>query len=677
MADSLLASLKIQKEDSGVIMTYIRLARFFENTDPEMSVGYANKALTISRRTGFDRGTGLALKITGNYHYDKSDFDMAMRYYRVAFTYLSGSGDMVAASGVLANIGNVYGVKGEYEKCLEFFLKSLKMDESIGNKKGIAGTTGNIGELYVMKSNLDEGLSYHYRSLALKKEMNISRGLARAYNNIGMVYSLKNVIDSAIPYLLQSLKIAEQYNDIQDMVNAYSNLSGAYMNAGNVDSALYFGLKSAGISVRAGNRYGEGLRYIECARMLTAKKRYDDAFEYANKGLTIGRNLDSRFIIATAYLQISAIYAAIKSYDSAYYFSRSYYLLKDSLMNDESSRQMAEMATRFETEKKQKEIELQKEKLKRQQSDITRQQLVSLGISIGLMLSLLLAFFIFRGYKLKKAANALLEKKNEEITQQKRVIEEKNTNITDSISYASRIQQAILVPEDLIRKTIKDFFIFSRPKDIVSGDFYFFDAVNEWIIFAAVDCTGHGVPGALMSMIGNSLLNEIVSDAAVNDLGALLNTLDMKLKKALNPSGHQTTVKDGMDISCMALNHKTNKIQLTGANNPALYIFSGQCNEAEPVRCGIGDDTSGKKKFTFHEFPLVPGGMVYLFTDGFEDQFGGPKGKKFKSGKMKELLVSVAGKPVSEQKAILQQTFDEWIGTGEQTDDVTVIGIRV
>ena len=280
-------------------------------------------------------------------------------------------------------------------------------------------------------------------------------------------------------------------------------------------------------------------------------------------------------------------------------------------------------------------------------------------------------------------ARLALAESNNQLEIKNEIIEEKSKDIRDSINYAQRIQQAILPSAEKINTVLKDYFIFFKPKDIVSGDFYWHAAVkttpqdgspaNNIVVMAAVDCTGHGVPGALMSIIGSTILNQTTTAAAVNSPADALGFLNKEITKSLN------SIKDGMDMALCAINFDKLELQYAGANNPLYIVRQKQFIEVKPDKLAIGADTDDAaiKVFTNHTIKLEKGDSVYLFTDGYADQFGGPNGKKFKYKKFQELLIEMQDNTMEEQKQILNFHFEQWKGSLEQVDDILVIGIRI
>ena len=273
-------------------------------------------------------------------------------------------------------------------------------------------------------------------------------------------------------------------------------------------------------------------------------------------------------------------------------------------------------------------------------------------------------------YSQKKKTNRDLEGKN-------KIIEEKNKGILDSINYAKRIQEATLPSLEQVRMVFPESFILYKPKDVVSGDFYWFAECDEKKIIAAVDCTGHGVPGAFMSMIGNAFLNEIVNAKKITAPAEILSELRHMVIHSLKQSGVSGEAKDGMDISLISISEKNNSAEWAGANIPLWRIRDGACEEFNADKRPIGFHLGKSLPFTSRKIELRQNDSLYLFSDGYADQFGGSKGKKFKRSQMKELLSSIQKKPMNEQNKILDIAIENWKGNIEQVDDILVIGIGI
>jgi len=303
------------------------------------------------------------------------------------------------------------------------------------------------------------------------------------------------------------------------------------------------------------------------------------------------------------------------------------------------------------------------------------------ALSILLICMLIYIYIKWRTIKFQRD-KAILERevktRTQEVVQQKDVIERKNKDITDSINYAKRIQQAILPPKETMQKLFPQSFVLYKPKDIVSGDFYWVEQYGQYHFIAAVDCTGHGVPGAFMSIVGHNLLNQAVNEHGIGRPAVILNEMNKNLFKQFSQQSEALTVRDGMDIAICAVDPKNKKLQYAGANNPLWIIRNNELIQVkadkQPIGTYIGD---GLKPFVNHEIELQKGDLIYIFSDGYADQFGGPQGKKFKYKSFQKLLLDNCNLSMDQQCSILDNSIEEWRGDLEQVDDILVIGIRI
>jgi len=337
------------------------------------------------------------------------------------------------------------------------------------------------------------------------------------------------------------------------------------------------------------------------------------------------------------------------------------------------------MEQKYHSEQKQKEIEIlkQNESIKDLQ---LKQKNITIYAGIGLAVALLFfLFFVYRSLQAKKKTNLLLENKNGEIMRQKFVIEEKNKDIIDSLNYAQRLQENILPPDNLVKKLFPESFVFYKPKDIVSGDFYWIEPDGDNVFVAVVDCTGHGVPGAIMSIVGNNLLHKILKEEKITSCAQMLDRLVVNLVKYLRQDeSNERISNDGMDVALCKINVKSGAAEFAGAFNPVLVIKGDIITEYKPNKFSVGRHTyAAGFKFTDNSFSIEPGSMLYLFSDGYADQFGGRKGKKFMRKNFYSLLKEISALPATEQAERLNRTFYDWKQDITQVDDICVIGIRI
>ncbi len=271
-----------------------------------------------------------------------------------------------------------------------------------------------------------------------------------------------------------------------------------------------------------------------------------------------------------------------------------------------------------------------------------------------------------------------VKSRTSEVVLQKDIIERKNKDITDSITYAKRIQQAILPTEQVVKKLFPKSFVLYKPKDIVSGDFYWMEQVGSQNFVAAVDCTGHGVPGAFMSIVGYNLLNQAVNERGIYEPAKILDEMNNGLSKQLRQQGDSMTVRDGMDLSLCSFDIKTNVLQYAGANNSLWLVRNNELHIVKADKCPIGTYVGETlKSFTNHSIQLQEGDLIYLFTDGYADQFGGKDGKKFKYKQLQQVILEMNDKQMDVQLQVLENTINNWRGDLEQVDDILIVGIKV
>jgi serine phosphatase RsbU (regulator of sigma subunit) len=285
----------------------------------------------------------------------------------------------------------------------------------------------------------------------------------------------------------------------------------------------------------------------------------------------------------------------------------------------------------------------------------------------------------------ERVLEAKVIERTEEVVRQKEEIETKNQelevlykHVTDSIKYAKRIQEAILPPDSLVKRVLPNSFVLYKPKDIVSGDFYWIDEKDGKTMFAAVDCTGHGVPGAFMSIVGYNILKHSVNNNNFTTPSLILDALNQGVSETLHHGHEESQAKDGMDLSFCTIDYKNMELQFAGAFNPLYLIRDGELIQTKadkfPIGLFLGEE---KKKFTNHKIKLQKGDTVYIFSDGYADQFGGPNGKKFMANHFRDLLLDVHKFPIEKQKDILNKTIEEWRGPLDQVDDILVIGVKI
>jgi serine phosphatase RsbU (regulator of sigma subunit)/Tfp pilus assembly protein PilF len=604
-----------------------------------------------------------------------SYFELVKEYYAV----LSDSTVIVALKGIeLAEkindkpkvalfhnaIGMFYLQKTDYALALQHHLTSLKIRENLLLKKEIAISMNNIGLVYQKIGNFEQSLNYFQKALEINKELKNKEGISLNLGNLSIIYSEQKDFEKAILFAEKSLQEKRKLNDSASISATLSNIGNIYYEIQEFDNSLKYLSEALIISKKINDMKGVAIRLINIGELYKKKNNIDSAYIYFNSSLDISKKINDLELTAKNYRALSDIFYERKKYKEAYEYHKKFFTLSDSIFNQKVSEQISEMSAKYETEKKQKEIELLNKENEKQtaiaEEQNKKKNIIIFSSIAGLLLVTVFSLFLFNRFNLTK--------------KQKAIIEEKQQEITDSITYAKRLQTAILPPDNYWKKHLPESFVMYQPKDIVSGDFYWLENVNDLVLFASADCTGHGVSGAMVSVICSNALNRTVKEFGITEPSKILNKIRELVLETFEKS--ESDIKDGMDISLCSLNTKTNELLWSGANNPLWYIRENNLNEIKPDKQPIGK-TDNPKPFTTHKIELLKGDTIYIFTDGYADQFGGEKQKKFMYKPLKNLLLEIHKESLSTQKEHLQQYFANWKGTTEQTDDVLIIGVKI
>ena len=368
---------------------------------------------------------------------------------------------------------------------------------------------------------------------------------------------------------------------------------------------------------------------------------------------------------------LSEAFKGLKNYEKAlYHFTRGRQLA-DSVKSDDNIKAYTETQLKYSFYKQQMQDSLSYVlKVNKKEEQLKAEKIIKYFAFGAIAVFIVLLFFLFKGYKEKQEANKL-------IIQQKELVEEKQKEVIDSITYAKRIQTALLASDTLLSENLNDYFVFYKPKDIVAGDFYWATKLEDKFIYITGDCTGHGVPGAFMSLLNISILNETIKEKKIIKPDLILNTVRGEIINALNPKGSTEESKDGMDCVAIVIDKKAKTLEYAAANNAFYFLRNGQLTIYKADKMPVGKSHDSHVPFTYNKIDIQKNDLIYTFTDGFADQFGGPLGKKFKYKQFSELIVSIQALPLTEQLHLLNKHFDEWKGALGQVDDVCVIGIRV
>lgn len=699
--DSLLTNLQFASDTASKIELYFKIANYYFNI--ERNSKEAEKFLLEAKKLAEDQTNSILIIRASNelgvFYRNHSRYSESLVFHKEALRLANQIEDKKWIARSLNNIGVVYRRLDDHSKAAEFHLKALKIAEEIKDTFSISVSENSLGNIYSINGRYEEALSYFNKALDLSKAQNNPTGQAINYNNIGEVYEFSGNYEKAKEYYSKSLEINKQENNEKGIAICLNALGKILLYTGYPKTAYKYFSDASIIDKKIGDKKFIADSYINLGRALVQLKKYEEAKQCIYQGLKIADEIRSKIHFQIANEELAKIYSENNDYKTALKYYKNATIYKDSVLNEKNARHLATIQTIYETEKKEKEIQILIQKQELNDKEYKRQKYFNYSLILGLFLSLVLIIVVYLALLTKRRANRLLSKQKDEIEvqsekieQQRRNIEVKNRNleeayqiienyigkITDSIRYAEQIQKSILPDMDRLQTIFRETFTFYKPKDIVSGDFYWFAVQGDKIFVALADCTGHGVPGAFMSIIGIDLLNQIVIQQACEEPDKILSFLNNELREKLRKGKEELILKDSMDIALCIIDKKTREISYSGALIPLFIINDGEVSEIKPNYTSLG--TSNRlfnREFRVHKFTLNPDSWLYLSSDGYIDQFGGEYHKKFMRTRFVEFLVKINHLPAAAQREEIEKQFESWMGRNEQLDDVLVWGIKI
>ena len=637
--------------------------------NPDSSFILAQEMYDFAKKKGQLQFQGFALATQGSACYYLGKMDLAVEYHERALKIHQKLKNLSSVGSSYNNIANIYRERAQHDKAIDYFLKAVRIYEKMDNKPYVSTVYGNLGAIYADMEDYNNSTRWYNKALAVKRQTDDKIGLSLLLAGIGTRYLNQGVYDSAMHYQREALKIRKEINNKNGIAHSLKYVGHVFNAIGEQDSALVYFKQSLARFEELRIEAGISDVFFDMAVAYEKKGNYNQALFYAQRSLNVANK--GGFVDAQrdASLMLSKLYKQKGDFALALQMHENYILLRDQI--EKESNQKATIELQFEYAYGKKVIadslnRLEEKKLDdlKHKKETEKQQIVIGATAGGLALVILFSIFVINRLRITKRQKAVIE-------DQKIEVEEKNKEILDSISYAKRIQSAILPTDKIVKEYLQDSFILYKPKDIVAGDFYWMQHQEDKVLFAAADCTGHGVPGALVSVVCHNALNRSVKEYNLTDPGKILDKTREIVIEEFEKSDQE--VKDGMDIAICVLDG--NKLQYAGANNPLWIIRKGELMETKANKQPIGK-FDNQEVYTTHEFELLPGDSIFLFSDGYVDQFGGEKGKKFKAKAFRELLLSIQDKSMEEQKLIIDEAFETWRGNLEQVDDVCVIGFR-
>ncbi|MCW3084673.1 MAG: protein serine/threonine phosphatase [Bacteroidetes bacterium] len=628
--DSLYREYSKTTIDTTKVNLLIGICRAYEEVNPAKGVGYAREAVELSGRVNYNKGICVGNSLIGGYYKEQLNTSLALKSFLKAAQAGEDGKLYYELSNVYNMMGIIYSNQDEHEMSLKYFMKVAKLAEQTKSMRRLAIAYNNIGISYKDLKRYPDAQKYYQKAYTIFDSLHFTRGIGSLSSNLGIINHILGDDEKALMYDERSIAAFREVHDTAS---------------------------ESGIMANIGEIYND-------------EKQYQKALVYYQKAIKISEKYKTTEFKMNAFDGLSKVYANLGDYKQAYYYNKRYLALKDSLHDEEGMRQVQEMEKRLDNEKQEKEIEILKQKeeiqslnARSQSEKLKRSSIIIYSVAGILLMVLLMSVFIYRAYRQIRRTNVELAEKKKEIQ--------------DSINYAKNIQQAMLPEVDIMGRHFSEGFGLYLPKDVVSGDFYWFNESNGSVYFAVADCTGHGVPGAFMSMIGIDKLNQSLIDKKIEDPSEILSALNISIKKALKQRDDSAASKDGMDIALCSFNKQTMQLQYAGANRPLWLLRGNEIIEYKPTKASIAGFTDNAQVFAGQNIQLQKGDIVYLFSDGFADQFGGTHKKKYMTKQLKQKLIDIHELPMTQQEAHLEKAFNDWKGNLEQVDDVMLLGIKV
>ncbi|MCB9224586.1 MAG: tetratricopeptide repeat protein [Crocinitomicaceae bacterium] len=632
-----------------------------------------------------------------------SAYTLTDEYYQVSELY-----------GSIEGISSSYGWKsyikkqqGDIPQAITLLARGIEILEK--NKDStlisdLSSAYNNMASLYQEVENYPEAIEYYYNSLEIRKAINDLNGISNTEYNLGVIYAKIDSVEQSIYHYNQALSILTAINFPPGIAYTKMGMGAVYLKTGKLDSAMNTLEESLSILQMIGDIRGEAHCLYSISNIHLNQKEYNKAIQFAQQAYKYAIQIKSASIQRDASMILYKAYESKKQYPEAFMYYTEYVKMRDSLVNLDNQKAAYQSQLKYEFDKEHYADSLQyaqeeKQKEMDHQLQMDKQQRQNRYLYVGILIIAVIGIIVFLAYRRKRKDNEIIKEQKLIVEEQKNKVveaheelEEKNQEIMDSIRYAKRIQSAILPPDKIFKEFLPNSFVLYLPKDIVAGDFYWLEKKNDHVCFAAADCTGHGVPGAMVSVICNNGLNRSIREHHLTDPGKILDKTREIVIQEFEKSEEE--VKDGMDIALVSLELRASAesenetphshsashsvLKYAGANNP-LWIIRKGTSEIEEIKANkqpIGN-YADPKPYTTNEITINSGDTIYLFSDGFPDQFGGEKGKKYKYSKFKDFLVSIVNEPMENQQELIKLEFENWKGKFEQIDDVCIIGVQI
>lgn len=694
------------KQSLDKVRTLIVMSRALQKKSADKSLIYAQQALLIAERLNYQKGISDALYYIANAYKELDNSTKALSYYLRALKFYTSTNNEAGLALTNRNLGLIYFSFGDYPQALSSYLSALEKYQKINDQVGIAYALGYVGNIYAVSQNYEKALDNHNDALEIAEKLKNQALIGFCYDNLGDIYILKQDYKSAMDYFKKAEQIFRSLNSPENLAPTLVGMGDIFKKTGNQNEALSHYLEALDLSKNIDNREGIASAYLNIGDLYLRTKNYQRALDYFQHSLEIARELKLTKILRDNYQKRSQVFEVLNNSTSALANYKLFKAYHDSLYNQSQLTLLAEMEARFNVEGKERENTLLKQlnvslndqrrsqsiEIENKERNLRLQSLIIFAFLGIFVLAGALVYVLQRARIKSKQINAQLTKQNQEITRQKAELEKQSEQlvqtylkITDSIRYAETIQKSILPSESKMDEILKEYFVISKAKEVVSGDFYWVNKAEGRTFVAVVDCTGHGVSGGFMTMIGHTLLNEIIQQGVFSP-AHILELLNQGLANIIQRQNQEISIGMEIGLCCIEdIPEVPDKVKITyaGAKRPLLSIkLNGSLPTEEAMielrgdRDPIGFASVMQRTYQNQEIIVTKGSLLYLSSDGYVDQ-ADPNNKRIGSPKLKKILLENATKDLAKQKEFLEKILQDHQQEASQRDDITIMGVKV
>ena len=657
----------------------------------------------LSRTLTLYQNQSDSLAIADSYYYlsgvcyDNDNYPLAHNYGETAATIYLELGEEERRGHAMARLGSIENYMGNYALAMKYCTAAQRIFDDINKEPEKAGLFETMGRINLALRNYEKAKEFFLLAIGIAQKYKSTVALSNAYLGMGQTLRATQEYDDALNYFNRSLALYQR-NDYQlstlETSRTYYHIGKTYLLQGNSELALGLLEEADEVAIEYGDVSLHARVLLEIGKAYYNLDDLEQAFTYLNEATQQARGIKGTYanvILQECYLNLAKYYNRVDDQEEALVNFRRYSLEQERMYQEQATRQVAEMQAVYELDEKTTRIESLQQQSKIKELEYDQRKLVNYILISGILFLVGLGLVFYSKYRLKIHANRKLEKQKSSINQQKQkierqrdeivrksqLLEENSRDIKDSIEYARRIQLSLLPARQQLKHLFPESLIFYQPKDIVSGDFYWLHETEDLIILSVLDCTGHGVPGAFMTVLANTILNQLALENKMTSPNVVLTLMDTHIREALRQGDTEDPNQDGLDMAVCFINRHTLTMEYSGAQMPAFYFKQQELHQLSPNRYFIGGGHYSEKFFTNQTIQLQRGDTLYMASDGYQDQFGGPHDKKFMRRRFKELLCSLQTQPVAQQHQQIEDAFYKWKDQQVQTDDVLVVGIRV